>query len=212
MCILPVDYRSEGQTNLVGQTRTLKTMQSTLSGVPIVSSRWVKECMDEECVKRPSSMHFVRTLPMKVTEGLTSDFGVAHVACALQRDDTFRVLEKHSVYLCKPYSQSKLSDITSLVKMAGAELLPTATAALRAAKKMSDESGTMVILTDDDVNSGIPPALQDLIYKSPSRYVIVNSHWLFDSISTGKPLAPVEVYQPPSPRGCELWIVTISCL
>jgi hypothetical protein len=217
MCILPVDYRSEGHTNLVGRYRTLKAMQATLWGIPIVSSRWIDECVDAKSVKIPSSLHFVRSLPTKHTQHLVSDYGIAYTAWRLQQDADFQLLPHYMVYLCKPYSERKEADIASLVKASGAEMILHASKALTKAKKMdsnnnNNNASKMVVLSDDTEHDGISDALKEQIYQNPQYFLVVNSQWLFDSISNGKTLAAIEVYMPLSSGGRELWEVTIASL
>lgn len=207
LCLLPCNRQSQGKTNAVGRVRTLKAMRATLAGVPIVSSTWLSS-LDDEFVL-PSSSAFIRSLPLK-SHGVTgADFGVARTAAGMLRfGKNTGVLVGYSIYICGgSLSRQSEIDTSVLIRESGAELLSNPLSATKSIQA-DDNEECVVLLTNDTIDSGITPALDEAIRSNPGQVLVVTSQWLFDSISCGFPVPDIEAYKPPNPQAQDLWEMT----
>jgi hypothetical protein len=88
MCILPCNTDHSTATksecdNVVADRRSMKAMYASLYGIPIVSSAWINQCLQQKQISVPEVTLFVRTLPTKTNIGPISDFGVAYQAARI---------------------------------------------------------------------------------------------------------------------------------
>ena len=222
LCVAYVETRRNDKGVLTARSRTLKSMRAALAGIPIVSPSYIYACQEADKVLLPQSSMMIRSLPSKtksIESSCASTYGVAALAVRAHEstgDDL--LLSRKAVLLCGSIAPAKRNDIQLLLKEAGAELLSNPTVAVTKLKDMIDQPAlekrteTVVLLCDDtNCNTSInviPVGLykQAKLAAEHNRRVllVVNSSWLFDSISCGSVLG-AEEFEPASPKARELW-------
>jgi len=133
------------------------------------------------------------------------------------------LLKNFNVFLCGPwnnYDQKKV-DVQLLLRDAGATILTTSSQVLKSLKSMvgpDKNNSSLVLLVDNtrsDKKCGVSQKMEKLFFDSlpklgprasgcVSPVLIVNSNWLFDSISCASVL-PINRYKPLSPRAKSMW-------
>jgi hypothetical protein len=208
LCVVSVDPRANGG-NLVAGKRTLKAMQATMAGVPLVSPAWITSCGEPNQSVLPNSSMFVRTLPTKITrEDQIMDFGVSAIAAAIRSSRVqvasfqFKILNDVSVYLCGSFETT----IAKLLREAGAEVL---TASATVAAKLSADGNPKVVLLCSDKGCKIPGSVESQVKIHKSQVQVVNADWLFDSISCGSVLT-AGAYEPKGKEAKALWALTMD--
>ena len=196
LCVMPTRTSDENNNDNANTalTRTMKSMQAALAGVPIVSfSAWIAACFSQQQIAMPDS--YIRTLPS--LSGNSTDYGVAYVAAAhASRQQHFCPLDQWHVWLCGMSSSSsrrKHSDAVSLLRLAGATILTRPSAALTQLKKKRPSK--VAIVCD---GGPIPRALRQLPKfddDDGNTLLVVNLAWVFDSVSRGLAL-PADDYCP----------------
>jgi hypothetical protein len=179
---------------LVAAKRTLIVMQAALAGVPLVSPAWVTSCGKSNQFVLPDSSMYVRTLPTKTTrKSLIMDFGVSAIAATIRSSRLqvatfqFKVLNNVSVYLCGRFETT----ITTLLGEAGAKVLT----ASKTVAKLSAGGDPKVVLLCSDNDCKIPERVESQVKIHKSQVHVVNTDWLFDSISCGSVLT-AGAYEP----------------
>jgi hypothetical protein len=204
---MSVDPRANG-SNLTAGMRTLKAMQATTAGVPLVSPAWITSFGDSNRFVLPDRSMFIRTLPSKTTrEDQIMDFGVAAITATIRSSivqgasNHFKILTDVSVYLCGRFENT----ITKLLREAGAEVLT----ASKTIAKLSTDGDPKVVLLCSDNDCKIPDSLESKIKIHKSQVQVVNVDWLFDSISCGSVLQ-AGAYKPNVKQAKELWAITMD--
>ena len=195
--------------NIVSKSRTLKIMRSALYGIPILSPRWMSECIKQKRIVPPSGPMCIRTLPRKTaTENDTdASFGVAKCVAAVCRNQ--KILRNCSVFLCGQWKstggQNTIKDLKVLLEDAGATIMKSVAVASKLLAN-NESSDNLIFLCDDshlDEDCGVPENLFQA-GKECKLLTVVHFHWLFDCVSCAK-LVPGEAYEPLAPRTKELW-------
>jgi hypothetical protein len=198
LCIQSTEQSaSPADGNVVGRARRLKTMQAALSGVPIVSPDWISQCINQKSVSAPSAEQIVRSMPKSVgREAMQSefDFGIAKLAAAIKSCSSFRLLAGRPVHLLPPFPKTMESDILALLRQAGAKI---ETNQAFVARLITLQSAILLCCSSSNNISG---KLGDAIAKNPGNAMVVNSQWLFDSISCARAL-DAELYPPENTSG-----------
>jgi hypothetical protein len=204
---MSVDPRAN-ESNLIAGMRTLKAMQATTAGVPIVSPAWIASFRDSNRFVLPDKAMFVRTLPTKTKrEDQIMDFGVAAIAAAIRSSivqeatNQFKILANVSVCLCGRFETA----ITKLLRDVGAEILTTS----KTVAKLSADGDPKVVLLCSDKDCKIPDSMECKVKIHKSQVQVVNVDWLFDSISCGSVLA-AGAYKPNVKQAKELWAITMD--
>jgi hypothetical protein len=222
---------NNNNNNLTPRLRTFKAMRAAINGVPIVSSEWIQACAGQSNeVVVPTSSMFIRSLPTK-TDVLEKNgaalFGVASLAADYHRSPNNNNAKKIMVplancfvHLCGPFSPKKRSDIQVLAKEAGAKMLSSPSDAISKLKTLTAggnyDSSKVIWLCDDSSSHAVPVAmeqeaktvLQGHDDRSKGSLLVVNSSWLFDTITCGSTVPP-HAFEPSSPRAKELWKLTL---
>lgn len=215
LCITSTSVAIDGpqESNVVSKSRTLKVMRAALSGLPILTPRWMKSCIEAKKIVAPVGVMCIRSLPTRGTdeEGGLTQFGVSKYAAAIDRTSS-KVLSYCSVLLCGTWrstGSSTLKDLKILLQDSGATVVNSASTAAKMLADRSDaNAGHFIFLCDDshlDADCGIPESLLKSAKTAPNRKVLtVHFHWLFDSVSCAK-LMTAAAYEPLSSRAKELW-------
>ena len=211
----------------VSRARTLKTMRAAAMGIPIVSSAWIRTCINSGSVQMPHSAMYGRTLLSKTPKLAETavTLGVARQAAHLQHqvqdqtDSDARALAGTAVCLCGPFESPPKADTLVLLRESGAVQLKSVSAAVNLLKGSTSRQGpsprSLVLLCDDwATNDTIPLALEDAIKSSTTmdshlKVSVVKPSWLFDSITCGRTLPP-DLYEPFSDKAKELWAMTMK--
>lgn len=230
MCILPSGVPTGD--NLTAERRSMKAMQASLHGIPLVSPSWIDWCLRTREIAAPEAGMYVRTLPTKTNKSGKDDddsakhshshnfeFGVAFVAAAAafyaaEYGSRYTPLNNTTAYLVGFASQSTAT-YSNLLRQAGAgEVILQKREALSKVRAIaaaeSDDSTGMVILCND-TNATFTDAFVRqvrLVNARSARVVLVNAQWLFDSVSCGVALDPREPYRPRGGQAKELWELT----
>ena len=206
ICLVPATVCQTGG-DLMAASRTLKTMQATLAGIPMVSTAWVQQCLSSKSVAPPLPEQFVRSLPCFSADG---SFGVARLASQVHRDPSYRILTGCSVHLCGSIPRPKEADILLLLKVSGATVLTHAASVVAHLNKtVQTRSGPLVLICGNGVklSASLDTKLRETMRstRDPSVW-IVQSHWVFDCIATGHVLQP-DKYEPVDggQQARELW-------
>jgi NAD-dependent DNA ligase len=217
------DHNGDNNDNLTPRLRTFKAMRAAINGVPIVSSDWIKACGQQNEVVVPTSSMFIRSLPTKTDElekNGSALFGVASLAADYHRATNAKKmlpLADCFVHLCGPFSPKKRSDIQLLAKEAGAKLLSSTSDAISKLKTLiaGSNDSKVVLLCDDSSSNAVPVAMEQeaktVLQGNDSKgsLLVVNSSWLFDTITCGSTVSP-NAFEPFSPRAKELWQLTLT--
>lgn len=157
------------------QVRTMKTMQATLHGIPIVGFDWIHACRNAQRFLIPESSMYVRSLPSKADAVDLTEHGVAYIAAGLLLHSNQQFLPLRD---CAVYMESSLKpDTIRLLKQAGATIL---THPSQLARKSANYSQVFAV--------GLKKTPPNLHVQS------VPPSWVYDSVSSGRPL-PASVYQ-----------------
>ena len=222
LCFAHVEAKRNDQGMLSARSRTLKSMRAALAGIPIVSPNYIYACQEADKVLLPESSMMIRSLPSKtksIESNCASRYGVAALAARVHESTGDNLLLSRKAFLlCGSIAPAKRNDIQILLKEAGAELLSNPTAAVSKLKDLLDRPAlekrteTVVLLCDDtNCNASInviPAGLykQAKLAAEHNRRIllVVNSSWLFDSISCGSVLG-AEEFEPASTKARNLW-------
>lgn len=194
ICILPVDPQKPDRALV----RTSKAMRASINGIPLVSSVWISDCIAAEKVVPPTT--WVWSLPSK-NATISDEAGVSILAAALHATHgEFRLLRNYKIFLCGSFPIQKRLDVTALLREAGATLVKRLPA-------RCDESEVIVVLCEGNSTKSLPKTFE----RNYSRYdkhrlLVVNTDWLFDSVSCGIPLKANE-YEPEHPKARSIWKV-----
>lgn len=237
LCITHVDESKNkiDTGNRCARIRSLKLMRSALAGIPIVTPCYVHTCHEKGAIIIPTPSMMIRSLPTK-TRGLeatgSTGYGVASLAATMHQstssDGHHLLFSNMFVLLCGAFSAGKRADIHLLLKEGGAELLSNPAAAVAKLKTLSSsttdegsphQNPVKVVLLCDDSSStssmNVIPAMLEKEAKTTldsshaESLLVVNSSWLFDSITCGRPL-DARFFQPSAKKAKELWSQLIS--
>jgi hypothetical protein len=105
-----------------------------------------------------------------------------------------------------------------LAKEAGAKMLASSSDAISKLKTLtsagSNHDSKVVLLCDDSSSNAVPSAMEQEAKTvlqgddSKGSLLVVNSSWLFDTITCGSTVPP-NAFEPFSPRAKELWKLTL---
>ena len=157
---------------------------------------------------------FIRTFPSKV--GNQVDFGVALLAAAAQCNGHFyQPLHDHSVYLCGTFSKNVKADVGLLLREAGATIITHPASAVAKIKSFVENGGSggkVVLLCADGAssNAGLTPALERQVMVQPENILVVNTHWLFATVSSGRSACRSQAFRPQSSKAGALWEATVA--
>jgi Reverse gyrase len=217
----------------IAKLRTMKAMRSALTGIPIVDMSWCQACLKAQDIVLEAN-NLVTSLPTKIESYMekskiskfidrprdfsTASYGVLALASCHHsaRSQSLLLFRNIKVFLAgdgwnKETTKSK--DVQLLVKEGGGSLIPSALDAIKAIGKLAKE--LIVILCDDsdvDSSSGISSNLAGAIRESyhsrdfarEKPILVVDSKWLFDSISCAK-LLEATYFKPSSPIATSMW-------
>jgi hypothetical protein len=205
---LPATLQPDG--NLVANWRSLKAMQTCLEGVPMVCSSWLQVCRNSgDQFVLPDSSLYVRSLPTKSHVASDAEYGVAKIACKRGQERNVSNGERYApfrdavIYLCG-FSCKNEVDFSALARQGGAsEVITKPATALARLKVMNssknDGCGGKFIILCSESNAIISETFERELQRTctcslTSRFgmvvLIVNSSWLFDSISCAEALPP----------------------
>ena len=218
--VMAVDPQSVPE-NLTSRSRTLKVMRAVLAGVPIVCASWISSCLNKGRAVMPTRDMYIRTVPAKTTDPLiNAKLGASLYASRLHQAKAkgieHSLLGNVRVLLCGQYNTAdgspRKADIQTLVRESGATMLTSVGSAMNKLKKIGDADDSKVMLLCDecqhDARCGISTSLTNAVTAALERddrgVLVVNSTWLFDSISCGE-MAPVKPFMPRNPRAYDLW-------
>lgn len=219
LVVVAVDVQSEPE-NLASKTRTLKVMRAMLAGVPIVTPAWITSCLSRGKVVLPSPDMYIRTAPVKTNDPLIdANLGASLLAARLHQakgQQNAQLLSNVRVLLCGQYNSAEGSprkaDIQALLRESGATVLTSAGGAMNKLKKVGDDDASKIVLLCDEckhndrcgISTGLAKEVKAALERDGNGVVVVNSTWMFDSISCGK-MAPPQPFKPHSARARELW-------
>jgi hypothetical protein len=217
-CVIPATSVSQ-DGNVLANWRSMKAMQACLDGIPMVSAVWLEECRrsGNQFVLPDSSM-YIRSLPTKSNVASRADFGVAKLAVSWNRSPEkistqhlrYTPFRSFIVYLCG-FSCKNESDFSALARQGGVkEVITRPLSALAKLKAMKGTENEKYVILCNESNVAISDALEKEIRNchTTKHVAVVNSFWLFDSISCAEALPPTSF----KPQGCkiakELWKLT----
>ena len=212
---MAVDAKSNTD-NLTSRTRTLKVMRAILAGVPIVSPSWISSCLEAGKVISPCPEQYIRTVPVKTSDPLVNaNLGVALLAARMHQG-TSQLLSNVRVLLCGQFVSSEGSprkaDIQALLRESGATVFTSEGAAMNKLKKVGDNDASKILLLCDEcpnnnrcgISTGLAKEVKAALERDDTGVLVVNSMWLFDSISCGQ-MVPTQPFKPRSSRALDLW-------
>ena len=206
LCIVPATVAPRSVShNTFAARRTMKTMQASLLGIPLVSSTWINDCLEKKTVLPPESTMFIRSLPTKRTDA-KAHYGVAFLAASGR--EAHAVFPGVSVYLCG-FSQKNATVFRGLLHDAGVEDVIVSKQTAIARVRSLQAPTTLVLLCDTNASDSISEALDEAVRKQHENIAVVNSPWLVDSVSCGFALDPSE-YPPKKGKAKALWALTKS--
>ena len=186
----------------VAKSRTLKSMQACLAGIPLVSTSWIDECIKTGSVQEPQAF-LIQTLRSETSTGKADILsnGILYLAACLHSQPSFQLLKNYSVLIGGGFTPRQLElDVLSLLRQAGAKILTPAS--LKAKSKSSDP---IVLICGD--NAGSLPESSMRVLSQHKNLVVGTHHWWFDSLSAGK-LLSTEDYEPNDTRAKAIWELT----
>jgi BRCA1 C Terminus (BRCT) domain len=215
--------------NTVANRRSKKAMEAMLHGIPLVSPEWITACLHNNNVPViPAASMYIRSLPSKSFVGdcgdastLGTDYGIAFTSAALDVSKSkYKPLGLSSlafVYTAG-FSAVKQGEISELLRDSGVkEIITKSTDAINHIKKRSDfgKDVKFVFLCNDTNVTTITSDLEELTKEFSKKNKkgtvwIVNSYWLYDSITCGVALFTEsswnnESYKPVGGKGLEFW-------
>ena len=214
LCVLPATAQAGG--NLVANWRSLKAMQACMDGIPMVCSSWLDACRkNANQFVLPEPCMFVRSLPTKTNVASNAEFGAAKMACTWAQScekgnkigTRYAPFRNMYIYLCG-FSCKNESDFSALARQGGAkEVITKPLAAIAKLKAMKNELDMKYVILCNDTNVAFSDAFEKEIrnYKSTDTILIVNSFWLFDSISCAEALPPTSFKPQGSKVVKDLW-------
>ena len=217
LCILPAGIPNG--LNLTAERRSMKAMQASVLGIPIVSPLWISFCLERKKVVVPQADMYVRSLPTSKTviaQPFSADFGVAFLAAARDYSSNYNSayspFRNCAVYLCG-FGSKQGMNFSELLRESGGEVITNKQSALAKIKALhgaNDESSKKKIVIMCDSNVSITEALDREVRDHRDRVAVVNSSWLVDSVSCGVALNPsAAAYEPQgSAKAKELWKLT----
>ena len=232
LCITPGSTPTSAKTsnepiNVISTARTIKTMRSSLDGIPVVTPNWMETCLKEGNLVAPSGAMCTRTLERKDhdddddEDAPTEDFGVAKYAAAIQKNalsSSNHLLSGFSVMLC---GALPAKDFKGLLQSAGATIITSTSMVNRhLADISSGESGVdRLVFLCDGATSNQTCGLSDALFKQVKEVaedpttkedavLCVQSKWLVDSISCATPMKGSHLYEPMAPRTKKMWELT----
>lgn len=195
-------------------------MRATLAGVPVVSTSWIKSCLETGKVIVPSQDMYIRTVPAKATDPLiAANLGASLLAARIHQaadKGNAQLLSNTRVLLCGQYNTAEGSprknDIQTLLRESGASILTSVGGAMSKLKKVGDDDASKIVLLCDEcphndrcgISTGLAKEAKAALERDDNGVLVVNSTWLFDSISCGE-MAPPKPFKPRSARARELW-------
>lgn len=217
LCVVPASIQSD-PTNIFAEKRSMKAMQACLEGIPLVVPAWIEKCIKNSYqFVEPDSTMYVRSLPTKSNTS-NPDFGVAKMAVAFYNCDSLcesdelrcQPLRSCFVYLCG-FSCKNEGDFSALARQAGAkEIITKPHCALTKLKAMQGSDSSKFVVLCNDSNAIISDSFEKEIRNASNvnEILVVNSLWLFDSISCAEAL-PATSFKPNSNKQVkELWKLT----
>ena len=211
ICVLSAGIPSG--CNLTAERRSMKAMQASVSGIPIVSPLWIAHCLEQKKFLIPEASMYVRTLPTKtaIDKPFSADFGVSFLAAAREYSELYSLsyspFQNCSIYLLG-FSSKDGASFTSLLRDAGADLITNKQSLLAKLKGLSTD-GLKKIVVLCAANVSITDALEREIVNHSDMVAVVNASWLVDSISCGVALNPTAAsYEPQGGKAKELWKIT----
>ena len=202
----------------MSNARTMKVMQATLAGIPILCPLWVNTCLSKGEIVAPSGNMSIRTLPRKQNSNdveCDDRFGVAKHAAAFHKGmRTNTLLSGVEVLICGFSTGPMKKDITSLLQAAGATIINSQGDAYRCLSDLtsSEVEKTFVFLCDDtptNSSCGISEKLHALVKNiqddsEEANIIAVHFSWLFDCISCAT-VMPAKSYEPIAPLPKAMW-------
>jgi hypothetical protein len=221
---------SSSENEKISKLRTVKAMRAALAGIPILNMKWVSHCVEQDNLKFPSEGMFVQTLPAKenffmkpgvngndTAHGGVFYLGGHHEHSAKIKAAATLLFDGAYVYLCGngwKKSSAKVKDVQILLKEGGANILNTANVVAKTMKKGLDDQSNLVLLCDGKIDSNspsFPKTLSDSVEnaingENGEKYniLVVNSTWLFESISCAT-LLSAKHFQPDGSLVGALW-------
>ena len=195
LCLTPIALGSKADS-AVAHRRTMKGMQCALAGIPIVSCKWIQHCLSESRALAPLSSMYVRALPSGTGK---YDHGVALLAAIQQRSKVVHLPLQNCRIFLSGISAQKEKDTNAILREAGANVISNISTLLKVLNTVSEISSgesreKVVLVCDGVIPRNVAINLQSL--QSSKNISIVNSSWVFDSISAGRILPSVD--HPPS--------------
>lgn len=222
-----------GNNEKIAKLRTMKAMRSALTGIPIVDASWCQACLDAKEIVLEAD-NCVTSLPTKVESYMknsnimasydkprdfsTASYGVLSLALCVHSSQRQPLLlfQNMKVFLAGEgwhKETTKAKDVQLLVKEGGGSLLPSSLDAIKTIKKHTKK--LVVILCDDSDTDSLSGISSDLACAIRERYhsfdfvsekplLVVDSKWLFDSISCAK-LLEASNFKPSSPIATSMW-------
>lgn len=219
LCITSASIENQSNPpNVVSNARTMKVMQATLAGIPILCPLWVKTCLSKGEIIAPTGNMSVRTLPRKQNnknDGCDDRFGVAKYAASFQKGmRTNTLLSEVEVLMCGFVEGSMKKDIKGLLQAAGATIISSHSDAYRCLSDLtsSEVDKTFVFLCDDtptNSSCGISEKLHTLVKNicddsEDANIMAIHFSWLFDCISCAT-VMPATSYEPIAPLPKAMW-------
>ena len=219
LVVVALDPQSKAD-NPISRTRTLKAMRAVLAGVPIVSPGWITSCLNEGKVVMPSADMHVHTVPVKTVNPLINPDLEAFLLTArmhqVKEKGMAQLLSNVRVLLCGQHNAAdgspRKSDIQSLLQESGATMMTSIGGAMNKLKEVGDDDADKILLLCDEchhndrcgLSTGLAKEAEAALERDSNGVLIVNSTWLFDSISCGEMASP-KPFQPRSARARDLW-------
>lgn len=217
----------------IAKARTMKAMRATLVGIPIVDVSWCKHIISTNKIIAPVCDQCITSLPTKLPhfmQNCTLDSGLnkkrdfdtaTYGVPSLVASRPSLLFDNTTIFLCgKDWktSTTKSKDVQLLVRDGGGVVLTSATQTIKGVEEASETSSShrIVLLCDDssqNAGNGISSPLAKVIrrfydHKTDEKRVppviIVNSAWIFDSISCAA-LLEANRFRPCSPLASSLW-------
>ncbi len=204
LSVSPIASTSQAESAIANR-RTMKGMQCALAGIPMVSCEWIQLCLSESNVVLPKSSMYIRTLPSETGK---FDHGVALLAAFQQRANVPPFPLQHCHVFLSGIRLEKQNDTNAILREAGGQFVSNASALLKLWNEQlelaSVESPQKLVIVCDDV---LPRTVASYFQQShPSiKYpMVVNSSWVFDSVSAGQILPSMD-YPPTHISARQLW-------